>query len=314
MEYSIVIRTLGKAGTKYLTMLQCIEKLESKPKEVIVVIPKGYDLPKERLGYERFVRSEKGMVKQRCKGAEVVTSEYILFLDDDLAFPRDFVEELKKPLEEGVADVSFPPLLDLLPQGKNVISACIAGSAIPMIFGRKEYYLKILRTGGYSYNNKILSSKRKYFYAQTAPGACLFIKTEVFKRVHFEEEEWLEKYGYAMGEDQVLFYKLCIYGYKTVCVTNLKLEHLDAGTSTGGTVERTAFGAGWFKSVFWKRFIYDREKNRVLKVVDKIAFFYCFYSYVIVNKLKALKNKDQKRYIDALLAGRSAAQQFLKNK
>ena len=132
--------------------------------------------------------------------------------------------------------------------------------------------------------------------------------------MHFEEEEWLEKYGYAMGEDQVLFYKLCIYGYKTVCVTNLKLEHLDAGTSTGGNVERTAFGAGWFKSVFWKRFIYDREKNRVLKVVDKIAFFYCFYSYVIVNKLKALKNKDQKRYIDALLAGRSAAQQFLKNK
>ena len=99
----------------------------------------------------------------------------------------------------------------------------------------------------------------------------------ILKGCIFEEEEWLEKYGYAMGEDQVLFYKLCIYGYKTVCVTNLKLEHLDAGTSTGGNVERTAFGAGWFKSVFWKRFIYDREKNRVLKVVDKIAFFYCFY-------------------------------------
>ncbi|MFQ8872541.1 MAG: glycosyltransferase family A protein [[Ruminococcus] torques] len=111
MEYSIVIRTLGKAGTKYLTMLQCIEKLESKPKEVIVVIPKGYDLPKERLGYERFVRSEKGMVKQRCKGAEVVTSEYILFLDDDLAFPRDFVEELKKTFRRGSGRCVIPPII-----------------------------------------------------------------------------------------------------------------------------------------------------------------------------------------------------------
>ena len=60
MGYSIVIRTLGKAGEKYQTMLQCIDKLNDKPDEVLVVIPQGYDLPNERLGYEKFVRSEKG--------------------------------------------------------------------------------------------------------------------------------------------------------------------------------------------------------------------------------------------------------------
>ena len=41
MGYSIVIRTLGKAGEKYQTMLRCIDRLNDKPDEVLVVIPKG---------------------------------------------------------------------------------------------------------------------------------------------------------------------------------------------------------------------------------------------------------------------------------
>ena len=311
MGYSIVIRTLGKAGEKYQIMLQCIENLQEKPEEVLVVIPKGYELTEERLGYEKFIRSEKGMVRQRCEGARFVQSEYILFLDDDLAFPCDFIEELKKPLDMGIADVSFPILPELLPQGKSAVSSCLAGSAIPMVFEKDKYYIKILRTGGYSYNKRILDSEQKYFYAQSAPGACLLIRTAIFNNIHFEEEEWLEKYGYAMGEDQVLFYKLYIRGYKVVCVSDLKLEHLDAGTSTGGDSEKSAFGSGWFKYIFWRRFIYDIEQNIWLRIIDRIAFGYCFNSYIIVNKIKTIKNKEKARYLKALLEGGRVAKEFL---
>ena len=68
MEYSIVIRTVGKAGEKYQKLLDSIKKLNVQPAEVLVVLPKGYEKPKERLGDEKFVYSEKGMVQQRIGG------------------------------------------------------------------------------------------------------------------------------------------------------------------------------------------------------------------------------------------------------
>ena len=55
MDYSIVIRTIGKAGEKYQALLNSIDRLEKKPCEVLVVLPRGYDKPKERLGYEKFI-------------------------------------------------------------------------------------------------------------------------------------------------------------------------------------------------------------------------------------------------------------------
>lgn len=51
-SYSVTIRTLGSAGEKYAATLDSIAKQKIKPEEVVVVIPYGYDLPKERLGYE----------------------------------------------------------------------------------------------------------------------------------------------------------------------------------------------------------------------------------------------------------------------
>lgn len=101
MEYSIVIRTVGKAGEKYQKLLDSIKKLNVQPAEVLVVLPKGYEKPKERLGDEKFVYSEKGMVQQRIAGGRLAKGEYLLFLDDDVEFEGDFIEQISKPLREG---------------------------------------------------------------------------------------------------------------------------------------------------------------------------------------------------------------------
>ena len=68
IDYSVIIRTLGTAGEKYENLLKSISALEPQPKEIIVVLPEGYDLPKEQLGWERFLFSPKGMVSQRVYG------------------------------------------------------------------------------------------------------------------------------------------------------------------------------------------------------------------------------------------------------
>lgn len=313
MGYSILIRTLGKAGIKYAQMLECIDKLNRRPDEVIVAIPHGYDLPNERLGYERFVRTDKGMVRQRAQGINFVQSEYVLLLDDDLYFDSDFVDRLNTPIELGIADVSIPPLPELLPCGRGAIHSCIAGSAVPMLLNKKDYFLRILRSGGYSYNRNAANSDKGYYYAETAPGACAYLSVNTFRSIRFEEEDWLEKYGYAMGEDQVFFYKLFLCGYRTVCVAGAKMVHLDAVTSTGGNIEKAAFGAGWFKVIFWRRFIFDVEKNYFLRIADWMCFCYCMYSNISVSRIKALFSLSKKQYLTSLLSGKRAANEFLKS-
>lgn len=97
-NYSIVIRTLGNTGDKYLQMLRAIERQTVKPLEILVVIPEGYSLD-HQLGTERIIRSEKGMVTQRAVGIREAKGEYLLVLDDDLDFPPDFAEQMHDHLK-----------------------------------------------------------------------------------------------------------------------------------------------------------------------------------------------------------------------
>ena len=41
LDYSVIIRTTGKAGAKYQGLLDSIAGLEPQPREVIVVLPDG---------------------------------------------------------------------------------------------------------------------------------------------------------------------------------------------------------------------------------------------------------------------------------
>ena len=47
-EYSIAIRTIGKAGEKYKKLLESIDQSENRPQKVVVVLPEGYEPPEDR--------------------------------------------------------------------------------------------------------------------------------------------------------------------------------------------------------------------------------------------------------------------------
>lgn len=131
IDYSVLIRTTGNAHEKYQRLLDSINTLQPAPKEVIVVLPVGYELPDERLGYESFFFAPKGMVSQRLAGVEKCSTAYALVCDDDVCFGPDFVENLYRPLRDGLGAISAGPLYSFCrPDSRK---RCLTASAAPPV-------------------------------------------------------------------------------------------------------------------------------------------------------------------------------------
>lgn len=105
-KYSVAIRTLGTAGDKFVREINSLLKQSILPEKIFAYIPDGYALP-EFSGSEmiEWVRSPKGMVSQRSLPFLEISSQYVLFLDDDIELAADTVENLFKPILDANADV-----------------------------------------------------------------------------------------------------------------------------------------------------------------------------------------------------------------
>lgn len=314
IDYSVVIRTMGTAGEKYQTLLDSIDKLAPKPKEIIVVLPEGYQLPPEKLGYERFIFSSRGMIAQKLTGLCTANSEYILFCDDDLQFDSDFVKKLYRPLRDGMASISSAPLLSLLPQKglKGIVSAVLA-DAIPEVFHR-DMYVKVLRSSGWSYNRFNVRSKNKYYYTESVPGACLLIRRKDMIDIRFEDELWAEKFGYAAIEDQIMLYKFIKCGYKAIIVSDAEYIHLDGKTSVASLDREPCYAGAFNHLVFWHRFIFSIERSFFLKIIDIFAFTYWKLAHKLFNRLKAILDPRKKILYEAFSEGLKDGYEYLNSK
>ena len=106
----------------------------------------------------------------------------------------------------------------------------------------------------------------------------------------FEEEEWLDDMPYAMGEDQAMFYKMYLKGYKELTSFDSGIIHLDAGSTLKDTSkEKTrVFCDTYFKTIFWHRFIYSPEKSALMKLWDIICtiYYHAFSLMISIVKLQ----------------------------
>ena len=289
IDYSVIIRTIGTAGEKYQKLLESVKKLEPQPKEIIVVLPEGYDLPKEQLGYEKFYYSKKGMVYQRLKGISCCTTEYALICDDDVCFPSDFVHLLYDPLSDHEYGVSAAPLCSFFPQpGIKAFVSAITASAVPDWI-HKDRYVYVLRSTGYSYNRHLRTGEHRYYEAQSVAGTCFFVNINAVKRLHWEDELWMDNNGYGAMEDQTMIYKAWLKGVKTVVVSDAEYEHMDARTSVRNNKPAVLYSLVFNRYVFWHRFIYLQEKNLKGRTAALIAWNYrCFWKnvYLIIDFLR----------------------------
>ena len=264
MQYTAVIRTLGTA----------------------VYIAEEYPLPKETVGIEKYVYVKKGMVAQRALPYDEVQTEYMLCLDDDLAFPPQTVEEMFCLLEKNQADVIAP---DIFPNAKRpLLSEMMMTLSGRMCARRNDNYwgYKIMRTGGYSYNK---CTQDDVGVSQTNAGACFLCKKVDFLKIRFEEELWMDSMSYALGDDQVMYYKMFLSGLKQLTWYRHQFIHLDGGCNMTPQKEKMRlYGDLYFKTVFWHRFIYKPEGSLALKLWDIIClgYMYCFTILISLIKLE----------------------------
>ena len=283
-EYSAVIRTLGIAGEKYQKLLNSLNCQTIKPKQILVYIAEGYSIPKETIGYEQYIYVKKGMVSQRALSYDEVDSEYILFLDDDLCFPSDTVERMFALLHENNADVISP---DIYPNAKRpFFHEMLMTLSGRMRARRNDSYwgYKVMRNSGYSYNKY---PSKEVYWSQTNAGACFLCSKKVFLSIQFSEELWMDSQKYALGDDQVMFYKMYLYGYRILTWYRHGFVHLDGGNNMEESKKKKLiYSDFFFKTVFWHRYIYMPDKSLFGKMLSVFCILYTFIFALSVSFLK----------------------------
>ena len=315
IDYSVVIRTTGKAKEKYQRLLDSIVGLNSQPKEIIVVLPEGNPVPDEQLGWENYYFCPRGMVIQRMTGISHCKTQYALVCDDDVCFESDFVEKLYQPIKEGLCSFSAGPLYSFLPpKGLNAMLCTIMGSAMPTVLHKKERYVTVLKTTGYSYNRHLELDKSKYYETQSVAWTCFFADVQAFKNIRLEDEVWLDSHGYAALDDQTMFYKAWLNGYKTIVVSNAYYEHLDAKTSIRSNKPAALYAATFNRVVFWHRFIYSMTNNALGKIVAKLAFGYRMQWMRLLDYVSVLRKRMSKEDYKVALDGYRNGWKYISSK
>jgi GT2 family glycosyltransferase len=302
-NYCVAIRTLGTAGEKYQTLLDSLNAQTIPAKKILVYIAEGYELPKETIGIEEYVQCPKGMIAQRSLPFDGVDTEYVLFCDDDLYLPPDFVERMYQGLMSLKGDC---------------IAANVYNEEQMSFIGKLGIFLHsfitphhndgcnihIKRNASYSYNQ---SPKSDYLRTESAPGASFLCKLSAYKSIHFENERWLDKMSYAAGDDQLFFYKMHLMGFKVGMYRNSGVVHLDAQAGQRPTKANKMYLQKKNLFIMWYRTIYNiRSKNSFEKCRCISAFAWRCLFGVFTLPLEVIHYKQPRFFIDyfrGLLSG-----------
>lgn len=291
MDYTVVIRTLGTAGDYYQQTLNSLITQTIKPSEVIVYIAEGYAIPNQTIGVEKYVYVKKGMVRQRALRYDEVHTEYILFLDDDVYLPSNAVEILFNEMKSNDGHVIAPCLFpNHLVSFKSKLRLTLLGREVPRFKDIKCGY-KVLRTGGFSYNNNPINP---IYESTTNAGPCFFCKREDFLKIHFEEDLWLDEAPYALPEDQVMYYKMHLCGLKVLTSFDSGIVHMDAGSTMQASNEKILkiiYSEYRNKTIFWYKYIFSMEKNWLMKTWSSLCYGYAMGVQYINSFLKQIRGK-----------------------
>lgn len=314
-SFSIAIRTLGKGGEKYKQELESICHQSIQPDKVIVYIAEGYDIPNFRIGKEVYKVVPKGMVAQRALDYNEINSQFILLLDDDVFLPENGVEILANEMLQNDADVIAADVFK--PQNNNLLG--IIRDFVTSLFlphYSNKWAFKVLRNASCSYNIK---PKPKAYLSQSAAGPASLWRKSTLLGIHYSDEQWLDKLGFAWGDDQLMFNKVYRNGYKLMVSYDSGIEHLDAksaSTHFNKTVERFQKRAV-AQYLLWFRTCYDLKTNsRIEKCRCAISFSFKIIEGLLVHSIYALWNRNfsiVKAYINGIREGYNKANEIMGN-
>lgn len=308
MKYTAVIRTLGKAGEKYQKTLDSLMAQTIRPKAIHVYIAEGYPIPKETVGIEKYIYVKKGMVAQRALPYDDITTDYILFLDDDIFLPPNAIETLFSHLKKEDADLISPDLFPnrFRPFITELVMA-LSGRSYPR-FKDDGWANKMTSTAGFSYIKH--PSLKKTYRSETNNGPCFLIKKQVFINSHFDDESWLDETSYAMGDDAVMFYKFHCLGAKQLTIFDSGIIHLDARSSRNTNKAKIALSSEHRNRIItWHRFLYSRTD----KIYRKLWLVICIFWFSFASLLLSLFRFDVGMF-KAKIIGIKSALDFIHSK
>lgn len=311
MQYSVVIRTLGTAGAYYQRTLNSLLEQSIKPQAIIIYIAEGYPLPKETIGIERYVYVKKGMVAQRALSYDEVNTDYILFLDDDVYIPPTGVETLYNEMIGHNGQVISPCVFyNHKVSWKSKMVQSLKGKEVARLWD-KRWGFKVLRTGGFSYNNNPV---KPVYESTTNAGPCFFCKKSDFLQIRYDEELWLDETPYALPDDQVMFYKMHLCGLKLLTSFDSGIIHLDAGSTIQYSEEKVLkviYSEYRNKTIFWYKYIYGQEKNPLMEGWSLLCYGYAIGIQYLNSFLKQIRGR--KAEAEAFRKGILDGWLFIKN-
>lgn len=230
MTYSIAIRTLGTAGEKFRQELLSIAAQTVPPDRVVVYIAEGYPRPEFSVGKEEYVWVKKGMVAQRALRYDEIESDCVLMLDDDVRLAPDSAAKLLEAVEKQGFDCVAA---DVFENHKMPFSTKLKAALVNWVFPHfgNKWAFKMHRTGSFSYNWR---PEPRCYPSQTCGGPTMMWRKDSFLKIHYEDELWMDSFGFAYGDDALLSYKLHVNGGKLGVLYDSGVKNLDAGSSSSG--------------------------------------------------------------------------------
>ena len=227
-KYSVAIRTLGKAGEKFRQELVSLHRQTISPQRILIYIAEGYPRPDFTTGREEYVYVKKGMVKQRALPYAEAPTDYLLLLDDDVFLPDDGVERLARAMIEKNADCVAPDVFH--PQDSSFAQTVynyLTNLVRPRLFN-DGWAFKIRRDCSFSYP---LRPEEEACRSQSAAGPASLWRKDALLNIRLADETWLDRLGFAYGDELLFFYKLVRNGGSLFVHYGTGIRHLDAQTS-----------------------------------------------------------------------------------
>ena len=271
LTYSIAIRTLGLGGDNFRRELESIARQTVQPERVIVYIAEGYERPPFTVGREEYVWVKKGMVAQRVLPYKEISSQCILMLDDDVELHPCSAERLLREMEEGDYDCLGA---DIFENHNETTLQKVKAMVTNLVFphGSQKWAFKIHRNGSFSYlNNPVRSS----YLSQSCCGALMLFRKDVYHKMRYEDELWLERLGFTFGEDLIVSHKVYRNGYRLGVSFDAEIKNLNSCTSSGAYRRSPDRMRLRTRAIFimWWRTGYNLDSNSCTeKVLTAIAF------------------------------------------
>ena len=228
-SYSIAIRTLGAAGEKFRKELESICAQTVQPERIVVYIAEGFAQPEFTIGKEEYVWVKKGMVAQRALRYEEIPSDCILMLDDDVELAPDSAEKMLKALADNNADCVGA---DVFQNHKMPLKTKVFAALTNLVFPHRsqKWAFKIHRNGSFSYN---ACPKNDFYWSQSCGGPAMLWRKDALLKTRLKDEKWLDKLGFAYGDDQLETFKLHSNSGRLGVLYNAGITNLDAQSSSG---------------------------------------------------------------------------------